>query len=817
MYPIKYIDNNLAFNQSGECFAYYELKPYNYSFLSAEEKKRVQGRFRQLVAQSREGRIHALEIATESSIKKIQDEGKQLVQGQLREVAEKRIDGQTEKILDDVGENQIEYRFFIGFKLIKEAEEMSVKTVKNSVWMAIKEFFYSVNHVFMDDYVNMPNEEIDRYAKIGRLISNKMRKYFEVRRLDKNDFGYLIEHNNGQAGRVYEDYEYQLPIKKQKKECLIKKYDLLKLMQCEIEEHRKYLKITGEDYQTYVAYFVMADVVGELEEYASEVFYYQQADLSYPIDTSMHIEIVPNQKAVSTVRNKKKELKDLENHAYESDNEASQNVLDALDDADELEQTLEKTKDAMYKLNYVIRVSAVSLEELNSRCNEVRDYYDTFNIKLIRPSGDMLNLHNEFIPSSKRSVDDYVQEVTPDFIAALGFGATQMIGEKNGVYMGWNVDTEKSFYLIPWLAAQGVKGSITNALAVALLGSLGGGKSQTFNQIVYNQVIFGAKALIIDPKAERKNWKTDLPDIAHVINNVNLTNEEENRGLLDPFIIMQTLKNAESLALNILTFLTGITNRDNKRFPVLKKAISAVGKREKRGMIFVVDELNAIGTEIATDIAEHIESFTDYDFAQLLFSDGNVRNSIHLDNQLNIISVENLVLPEKESGLDEYTMEELISVAMLIVISTFALDFIHSDREVYKIVGLDEAWTFLQVAQGKALSQKLVRAGRSMNAGVYFITQNTDDLSDEKMKNNIGLKFAFRSTDITEIKKTLIFFGLDAEDEENQERLRNLKNGECLFQDLYGRVAVVYIDAVFDDLKKAFDTRPPMQGQAGGD
>ena len=36
MFPIKYIENNLVFNHDGECFAYYELTPYNYSFLSPE-------------------------------------------------------------------------------------------------------------------------------------------------------------------------------------------------------------------------------------------------------------------------------------------------------------------------------------------------------------------------------------------------------------------------------------------------------------------------------------------------------------------------------------------------------------------------------------------------------------------------------------------------------------------------------------------------------------------------------------------------------------------------------------------------------------
>ena len=170
-----------------------------------------------------------------------------------------------------------------------------------------------------------------------------------------------------------------------------------------------------------------------------------------------------------------------------------------------------------------------------------------------------------------------------------------------------------------------------------------------------------------------------------------------------------------------------------------------------------------------------------------------------------------MVLPDAETRFEEYTTMELLSVAMLIVISTFALDFIHSDRSIFKIVDLDEAWSFLQVAQGKTLSNKLVRAGRSMNAGVYFVTQNADDLTDEKMKNNIGLKFAFRSTDTNEIKKTLQFFGVNPDNEANQKRLRELENGQCLIQDLYGRVGTIQIHPVFEDIFHAFDTRPPTK------
>ena len=41
--------------------------------------------------------------------------------------------------------------------------------------------------------------------------------------------------------------------------------------------------------------------------------------------------------------------------------------------------------------------------------------------------------------------------------------------------------------------------------------------------------------------------------------------------------------------------------------------------------------------------------------------------------------------------------------------------------------------------------------------------------------------------------------------------LRDLENGQCLLQDLYGRVGVVQIHPVFEELLHAFDTRPPVQ------
>ena len=811
MFPIKYIDNNLVWNKDNEVFAYYELIPYNYSFLSAEQKFIVHDSFRQLIAQSREGKIHALQIATESSIRSMQEQSKKLVTGKLKEVAYQKIDEQTEALVSMIGDNQVDYRFFLGFKLMVTEEQLNLKNIKKSAWLTFTEFLHEVNHTLMNDFVSMPNDEINRYMKMEKLLENKISRRFKVRRLEINDFGYLMEHLYGRDGIAYEDYEYQLPKKKLNKETLIKYYDLIRPTRCVIEESQRYLRLEHEDKESYVSYFTVNAIVGELDFPSSEIFYFQQQQFTFPVDTSMNVEIVENRKALTTVRNKKKELKDLDNHAYQAGSETSSNVVDALDSVDELETDLDQTKESMYKLSYVIRVSAPDLDELKRRCDEVKDFYDDLNVKLVRPAGDMLGLHSEFLPASKRYINDYVQYVKSDFLAGLGFGATQQLGETTGIYMGYSVDTGRNVYLQPSLASQGVKGTVTNALASAFVGSLGGGKSFCNNLLVYYAVLFGGQALMLDPKSERGNWKETLPEIAHEINIVNLTSDKDNAGLLDPFVIMKNVKDAESLAIDILTFLTGISSRDGEKFPVLRKAVRSVTQSDSRGLLHVIDELRREDTPISRNIADHIDSFTDYDFAHLLFSDGTVENAISLDNQLNIIQVADLVLPDKDTTFEEYTTIELLSVSMLIVISTFALDFIHSDRSIFKIVDLDEAWAFLNVAQGETLSNKLVRAGRAMQAGVYFVTQSSGDVSKESLKNNIGLKFAFRSTDINEIKQTLEFFGIDKDDENNQKRLRDLENGQCLLQDLYGRVGVVQIHPVFEELLHAFDTRPPVQ------
>lgn len=61
--------------------------------------------------------------------------------------------------------------------------------------------------------------------------------------------------------------------------------------------------------------------------------------------------------------------------------------------------------------------------------------------------------------------------------------------------------------------------------------------------------------------------------------------------IVDPYVIMKDVKDAESLAIDILTFLTGISSRDGEKFPVLRKAVRTVSQNTNHGLLQVIEEL----------------------------------------------------------------------------------------------------------------------------------------------------------------------------------------------------------------------------------
>lgn len=819
-FPIKYFEGNLVFSQDGSCWAYYQVSGYNYDFLADDEKDlfftKIKAFFWQIQLDT-----HMLIVPNFQSVREKHDRFKQRLIGPLKEAATKHMDDAATHLEKLLGKEGTEYRFFIGVKLQKP--ESTKTSLFQDIKEAWKEFIGGVHDVAGLDTPEILEDEIKRYQKSERRVFNKVYTRLKAEPATEEDIQWLIRRNFYRSiGKppILKNWSpaYAVNYKEYEEGNIIVRrplyHDVLRLSEGLVDDSPKrslILKqmVEGEESEGHVAFLTVSNVPYEME-FPGEEWMYVIQSLDFPVEISVRTETMDNRKALAAIRNKQKELKDQDRHARETGNDTGLNVLEGRQEAHELEAHLQKSRMPLIKTSIILAVSATDEDELKRRCDTVKDMYQDMMIQIEQPYGDQWLAFNEFLPGARRYISDYVHFMEPAAVAGGMFGATKQLGDGEGFFIGSTGILDQPVYIMPNRAAQGIRGTKTNALSAAFLGSLGGGKSFSANLITYLSVLSGGKALVIDPKGERGNWKEDLYDLGDQVNIISLSTKPEDTGKLDPFSIHTDIKEAETLALDVLTFLTGVRLDDSERFPKLSNAVHEVSIEENPCLTKVVEKLLKSDDKTARLLGDHIQSFSKLSFAQLLFGEGKNDSAINLETALNVLQIQNLELPAPDLPQEKYNLSQMLSIAMMLPISSFALKFIQSDRKIFKVVLLDEAWSVLNTSQGSHLASRLVRAGRSMNAGIYFVTQNASDLLDEKMKNNIGMKFAFRSTDPKEIENVLSLLNLK-HTEFNVSTLRELQNGQCLFQDITGRVGVVSINALFKDLFDAFDTRPPVE------
>lgn len=817
-FPVKYFEGNLIFGQDGACWAYYQLQGFNYEFLADEEKEyffnQLKSFFWQIGLDT-----HHLVVPTFQSVTERNERFKGSLKGPLKDVAARHADDVAKELEKMLGKEGTEYNFFIGLKLPKP--EIKRQSILKEIKEAFKEFLQQLHEGTGLSENDILEEEIDRYKKTERRTFSKVKSRFRIEPVTEEQIAWLIRRNFTRGINQTSDIPKWSPNylvddnpQDDKKKATVRRpvgVDIVRLTEGLIDDSpKRSLVIEQAEGTGHVAFLTVSSVPFEMLFPHEEWIYYLQS-FDFPVEMSMRTETMENRKALNTVRNKQKELKDQDRHARETGNDTQLNVLEGRQEAQELEANLQKTRMPLIKTSIVFAVSAKDEDELKTRTDALKNGYLDLMFQVEQPLGDQWLLFNEFLPAGKRYVTDYIHYMEPATVAGGMYGATKQLGDGEGFFIGTTGQMAKPVYIMPNLAAQGIRGTVTNALSACFLGSLGGGKSFSANLITYLSVLSGGKALAIDPKGERGNWEKDLGFLKGHVNIITLSATEADRGRLDPFIIMrEDMEEAKTLALNVLTFLTGVQLNDSNKFPKLTQAVDTAARSANPCMLTVMNTLLESDDSIARELGEHIRSFSNLSFAQLLFGDGENQQSINLDTALNVLQIQNLELPSPDTDPEKYNLSEMLSVAMMLPISSFALKFIHSDRSIFKTVLLDEAWAVLNTSQGSHLAARLVRAGRSMNAGIYFVTQNADDLLDEKMKNLIGMKFAFRSRDPKEIENVLKLLNLK-NTEANASELRELQNGECLFQDIHGRVGKVAINAVFRDLFDAFDTRPPAE------
>ena len=61
------------------------------------------------------------------------------IRDRLKDVACAKIDAQTEALISMIGENQVDYRFFIGFKLLVNEQEVTMKQFRREAKTAVSD------------------------------------------------------------------------------------------------------------------------------------------------------------------------------------------------------------------------------------------------------------------------------------------------------------------------------------------------------------------------------------------------------------------------------------------------------------------------------------------------------------------------------------------------------------------------------------------------------------------------------------------------------------------------------------------------------
>ncbi|MGV2967280.1 ATP-binding protein [Paenibacillus sp. AGC30] len=828
-FPIAYFEQNLIFNHNKEVWAIYELNPYIYDHLSDQQK------IDRLITQTASlgmltDKFHILWLPKTHDIHQHHERLRQKrVSGPLKKnsigIIHQMEDYLSSNYNSVEGVNNADYKAFLVVYLPKSDAKDLVDQLGSMVTEMKKLVLHPKRAIENLSGLNEPEifeHEFQSYQVKERQIFDRLSRRMKVKRGTEQTTEWLIKRNFwwGIADPPLRSTENENWSPKKTKGKKAGKpsffYDsrqVLTLTEADIDtSHPRRVGITqlheGTDKQIYHAYLALSELPDNLDMPGSE-WLYSAATLPFPVSMSIKVDVLEARDALKKLARKRMDIDNQVKNIQEANASVPMDLQEKQENAMYLEDEYKKRKNPTFITHVTYGLYHTNLDLLKSNVSILQDHYRDFgNIHVELPSGDQWLLFNDFIPGSPRYVSDYIQRIPPEMLASGMVGATQELGDGKGLYIGTTGPLDRPVYLDPANASQE-----NRSPSMSLTGTLGGGKSMAANLLGYqNAAVLGGKTLIFDPKGERSNWPEDLPELAGQIQVATLSSAKQDMGKLDPFVMLDDIETAKEAGVEILAYLSS-TKTNSVEYSYISQAVNKVANGPEPYLAKAIPVLYEMGLTRppAKVLAEILESFETLSFAKLLFGTGG-EATIKLDYAINILQIQNLKMPSPEKSPDNYSLDEKMSVALMFAIARFAHKFIYHNISIFKFVLMDEAWALLGTQAGKALADMIVRTGRSLNGGAVFITQNATDMAGD-LAGNIGIKFAFRDQDNTKIKNTLSYFGLE-HTQQNIDMIKNLENGQCLMQDLYGRIGLVYIDVVFQHLFDCFDTRPPAESDA---
>lgn len=827
--PITYFSGNLIFNTDKSVWAAYKLTGYDYDYLDDEQKIQIlykQARFLTGITGDAQILIVPVEQDNKSHfnylISKLDQED------QLYEQAKFHAE-QTEKYLEQIRTKQgdtNDYRSYILVKLANFAENELVSSLKSAFQFFVKSPVNAVNFLMELDSKDILMSKINRAQKASNDWFFNQNQKIRLIELQNTETQWLFR-RMGFRGLNERVKLFQrdmigsmdwLPYKEERETAggqIIKPYgyDTINLFSGSIHPEGRLIRVEHDRHKVSWQSFLAITNIPDQFEYPGIEWLYMLQQSNMQAEVCIHIKSVEYKAAQKKLDGKKQEIKSQIEHVAEAGGNIPEDLYAGQEYADAMEAEMKAMQAPLLNVSVTICVASDNKDTLEKRVTTIKNEYEDLHFTIERPLADQLDLYMQCIPTVGCIVKDYVMPMTPLTLASAVIGASHELGDKEGPYIGTTGAEGKQVFL-----EMGRACLLNKSAAATFYGNLGVGKSFNANMLLVLNILYGGYGLIFDPKAERSHWEKDLGILNGLITTVTLSSDIRNKGKLDPYNVYDDdIKAADELALNILSELLKLapTSIEYTAIMEAQRIMSESGgipsmKRltELLASFPEEDELCKTGRFLA----RRLKLQADSGMSQLLFGDGT-EEAISLNNRLNILQIDNLELPSPETPKEAYSPEENISVVLFTVISHFAKKFAMVRRPVFKLILFDESWMLGKTTAGVKLYDFLSRMGRSIYTGCIFNGHSVLDLPSQAIRNTISYKFCFQTTSDEEAERMCAYMGMDAS-VKNKETLKNLRNGECMFQDLEGHVGVLKFDAVFQDLIDVFSTTPKTKKDA---
>ncbi|NKO44239.1 AAA family ATPase [Staphylococcus aureus] len=812
--PYAGIKNNLLLTKNGEVWAYYRIRSESISTANYDKKEASKKRMRYFLEsikgyQDFHFEMYEHDLDLRNKFKEISQDFDDSTFDVANYYAQETIDV-LEQELQMVTRNS----FVMGVKLRElnddavSIKEMVKSTLSDTAERMISNFGFNVS---LDDKV------LSRYEVFERELADNFLS-IEGERLTENELAYIVR--KPFISNATHDVQEESSKRAVTDVCNVV-IDPTKM---------RVLKVTNENETFYTTTIVVDDFPLDME--FTHIFEKAQ-NMPFPVECHVKAKIVDNDKVKKKFERAKINHKAQSREKQATGDNASEDIQDNLFVLEQMEKEVTGSGVFMeWSCSFVIKSD--DLRDCKRKAKRLIKRLKETNIYAVNPLADQLQLYYQTLHGNALFINKYwVQRTTATGIAENLFGVSQSLGTKTGFYIGRidkfirSVSREEAvassrdiilFSLL--LAAKGISGAVSDSPHVLITGQTGKGKSFLAKLLWIYTSFFKGQMIYWDPKSEFADWFNKVTEseemqrkyplfVSHLKTFKYVTldyNKSSNFGCLDPIVFLDGIEANEMLK-SVFDEIKSFENYHHIETAIHQAISETIDERENGetvGSLSVIEKLQNHDDEAVRNAGDLLYQKTQNNILKLVFGNGQ-NPALNIEEKTTILQVKGLDIPKADDDPSTYNTSEQNGITLMLLIGKFLQKF-GSRRQVQTTLFIDEGWAFSASRQGKKVAKGIKRMGRSENNSLVFITQSVKDKADED-GGNFGCHFAFDEKDEREDILKSLDLEYSKESPENMEMLKDLKKGQCIFSDFYGRVGKMVVHCPFEEMTEAFRTQ----------